>query len=211
MKKARMLMLPILALALSPLLAACSAMGGQQVTAAEVVQNVRDAAKTTTSEQGTVDLTININKEGIKTLLAGFMQPAKPPQQRRQPYGQRQGMMGTARRITAPWDGRTWTQLPDTVSATLKYWQQTPDKARVEVVSSSIPSVNGDILVYDGQKIYALDAANNTIYTATPSKFADKVPAQLKALMANRTRIRWLTRSSRPPTSRLQAGASGRR
>src|SRR5450759_554837 len=78
MKKARMLMVPVLALALSPMLAACSGMGGQQVTAAEVVQKVRDTMKTVTSEQGTVDLSLTINKEGIKTLLAGFMPADKP-------------------------------------------------------------------------------------------------------------------------------------
>jgi outer membrane lipoprotein-sorting protein len=171
MKKARMIMLPVLAVALSPLLGACSGLGGQQVTAAEVVQKVRDTMKSTTSEQGTVDLSVNINKEGIKTLLAGFMQAGKPTTS----SSESAGMMGS----------KGLDQLPDSVSATLKYWQQTPDKARVEVVSSSIPNVNGDILVYDGQKVYALDAAKNVVYTATASKMADKVPAQLKALMAN--------------------------
>ena len=189
MKKARMLVLPILALAMSPLLAACSGLGGQQVTAAEVVQKVRDTMKTTTSEQGNVDLSVNINKEGIKTLLAGFMQSAKPTTNSADnTMGKAKDMMGNGSenngsRISG--SGELTEQLPDTVSGSLKYWQQTPDKARVEVVSSSIPNVNGDILVYDGQKVYALDAAKNTIYTATPSKFADKVPAELKALMAN--------------------------
>lgn len=175
MKKARMLMVPVLALALSPLLAACSGMGGQQVTAAEVVQKVRDTMKTVTSEQGTVDLSLTINKEGIKTLLAGFMPADKPTTN--SATGSAKGSDGTGTDKLA--------QLPDSVSATLKYWQQTPDKVRVEVVSSSIPGAKDAVLVYDGQKVYALDAANNTVYTATPSKFADKIPDQLKALMAN--------------------------
>ena len=97
------------------------------------------------------------------------------------PMGNAKGMMDNGMMGS----GKGLNQLPDNVSASLKYWQQTPDKARVEVVSSSIPNVNGDILVYDGQKVYALDAAKNTVYTATPSKLADKVPAELKALMAN--------------------------
>ncbi len=189
MKKARMLVLPILALALSPLLAACSGLGGQQVTAAEVVQKVRDTMKTTTSEQGTVDLSVNINKDGIKTLLAGFMQSVKPTTNSADsPMGNAKGMMGSgALDNSMMGNGKGLDQLPDTVSASIKYWQQTPDKARVEVVSSSIPNVNGDILVYDGQKVYALDAAKNTVYIATPSKLADKMPAELKALMGNTT------------------------
>jgi len=190
MKKARMLVLPILALALSPLLAACSGLGGQQVTAAEVVQKVRDTMKTTTSEQGNVDLSLTINKEGIKTLLEGFMQSVKPTTNSADsPMGNAKSMMGNGTSDNngshISGSGELTQQLPSAISASLKYWQQTPDKARVEVVSSSIPNVNGDILVYDGQKVYALDAAKNTVYIATPSKLADKVPAELKALMGN--------------------------
>ena len=115
-------------------------LGGQQVTAAEVVQKVRDTMKTTTSEQGTIDLSITINKDGIKTLLAGFMQSAKPTTNSADsPMGNAKGMMGSGTLDNGMMgNGKGLDQLPDSVSASLKYWQQTPDKTRVEVVSSSI-------------------------------------------------------------------------
>lgn len=165
MKRAKLFAPVALALALAPMLAACTGAGtgAQSVTAADVVQKVRDTAKTVTSVQGTVDLALTINKDGIKTLLAGLMPNA--------PSGSNNGQDKLA-------------QLPDSVDVSLGYWRQSPDKVRVEVNSASIPGAKGAILVSDGQKVYALDAANNTVYTATPSKFLDKVPDQMKAMMA---------------------------
>ena len=151
-----------LAIAVSPLLAACTGMGAQQVTAEDVVQKLRDTMKTTTSAQSTVDLSLTINKDGIRTLLTGFM-PADP----------------TATKTKDP-----LAQLPDSAAVTLKYWRQSPDKLRVEVDSASFPNAKGATLVYDGQKVYAYDAAHNTVYTATPGKHLDKVPDELKAIMS---------------------------
>ncbi len=165
MKRTRLFAPVALALALSPLLASCTGagLGAQNVTADQVVQNVRDAMKNVTSVQGTVDLALTINKDGIRTLLAGIMPTSQSSQSNsKDPLA----------------------KLPDSVNVTLKYWRETPDKARVEVDSASIPGAKGAILVYDGQKVYALDAANNTVYTATPSKFADKVPDEIKTMMA---------------------------
>lgn len=164
MKKARLFAPAALVLAVSPLLAACGAgTGAQAVTAADVVQQVRDAGKTITSVQGTVDLSVTVNKDGIKTLLAGLMP----------------GKGNTALNSEDP-----LAKVPDKVDISLKYWRDTPDKMRVEVVSSSIPEIKGGIVVYDGQKVYALDAVNNTVYSATPSKFQDRIPDQMKAMMA---------------------------
>jgi outer membrane lipoprotein-sorting protein len=163
MKRTRLFALLALALALSPLLAACNATGAQPVTADDVVQKLRDTMKTVTSVQGTFDLSLTINKDGIRTLLAGFMPPPDPTNVKaRDPLA----------------------KLPDSASATLKYWRQSPDKVRVEVDSASIPGATGATLVYDGQKVYALDAARNTVYTATPGKHIDKIPDEIKSLMS---------------------------
>ncbi|HYP38968.1 MAG TPA: hypothetical protein VEX13_01280, partial [Chloroflexia bacterium] len=136
-KRAR-LMLPIaLLLILSAVISACSA--GQQVTAADVITNLRETAKTTQSARASVDLTLDINKDGLKTLAEGMM-PGKA--------GSRAGMDWSAK-------------LPDSVSASLNVWKQSPDKLRVEVANASIPEANGAIFVYDGQKFYAYDKANN--------------------------------------------------
>ncbi|MEO5952342.1 MAG: DUF2092 domain-containing protein [Chloroflexia bacterium] len=163
MKKARLFAPVALVLAVSPLLAACGAgTGAQAVTAADVVQQVRDAGKSITSVQGMVDLSLTVNKDGIKTLLAGLI-PSKP--------ATNSGSDPLAK-------------VPDKVDISLNYWRDTPDKMRVEVLSSSIPEAKGAVVVYDGQKVYALDAVNNTVYSATPSKFQDRIPDQMKAMMA---------------------------
>ena len=165
-----------LALAISPLLAACTGVGAQNVTANDVVQKMRDTMKTVTSVQGTFDLAITINKDGIKTLVGGLV-PAT--------NSTKNTNVGPLTNSGENASRKDWTtKLPDSVNATLKYWRQSPDKLRVEVVSASLPGAKGATLVYDGQKVYALDAANNTVYTATPSKFLDKVPDEMKALMS---------------------------
>src|SRR5438105_15310025 len=151
-----------LLVALVVVLSGCSA--GQQVTAADVIAKMRETMKTTQTSQGVVDLSLTINKKGIKTLA--------------------QGIAGS--NATTGAEGKDWTaQLPDRVDATIKTWRQAPDKARVEVQSSTLPGVSGATLVYDGQKAYAYDPAHNTVYSATPSKIVDKIPAELKALLQN--------------------------
>lgn len=167
MKKTQILAPFALALALVPVVSGCTA--GQQVTAADIVQKMRETMKTTTSVQGTFDLALTINKDGLKALMGTIMP------------GMAGGTSGTSGK-----EGRDWTaQLPDSASVTLNYWKQAPDKARVEVVSASFPGAKGATLVYDGQKAYALDAVNNTVYTATPAKFVDKIPANVKAMLAD--------------------------
>jgi outer membrane lipoprotein-sorting protein len=48
-----------------------------------------------------------------------------------------------------------------------------------------VPGAKGAVLVYDGQKVYAYDPADNTVYTATPDKMLDKAPDELKAILQN--------------------------
>ncbi|HET9493091.1 MAG TPA: DUF4367 domain-containing protein [Chloroflexia bacterium] len=163
MKLTRILAPAALMLALTPLVAACTA--GQQVTAAEVVQKMRDTMKTTQSVQGTFDLSVNINKDGIKALAQSFMPVA-------------------ATADSSEDLDKGLARLPDNVSASFNVWKQSPDKMRVEVTNSSIAEANGAILVYDGQKVYAYDKNHNTVYTGTPSEHMDKMPDEAKAMMA---------------------------
>ena len=150
-------LLIILAVALS----GCGA--GQQVTAADVISKMRETMKTTQTVQGMDDMSVTINKDGIKTLMQGFM--------------------GKGATDQAQGKGDWITKLPDSASATIKSWQQSPDKARIEITSSSIPGAKGMTLVYDGLKVYAYDPSHNTVYSGTPEKLMDKVPADIKALI----------------------------
>src|SRR5207248_7764829 len=128
-----------LLLILSVVLSGCGA--GQQVTAADVIAKMRETMKTTQTAQGVADLSLTINKDGLKTLAQGMMGGSAAP-----------GMQG-----------KDWTaQLPDSASATIKTWKQAPDKGRIEVQSSTLPGLKGATLVYDGQKVYAYDPAHNT-------------------------------------------------
>lgn len=165
------LLLPASLLVLGTALSGCSA--GQQVTAADVVQKMRETMKTTQTAQSTIDIDATINKQGIETLLTGFMPPAGDPTQPQSVEGPD---------ITS--------KLPDTASAQLKVWKQAPDttantpaKVRVEVVSSSLPGVGGLTLVFDGDKAYLLDSNRQVLYTGTPAKLLEKLPAEAKAAM----------------------------
>jgi outer membrane lipoprotein-sorting protein len=160
-KSMRLLAPLALLLALSVVLSACSA--GQPVTAAEVITKMRETMKTTQTSQAVVDLSLTINKEGIQTLAKSIMgaDPARVEDQ-------------------------DWTaKLPDSVAATIKTWRQAPDKARVEVDSSTLPGLKGATLVHDGTKVYAYSPSNNTVYTATPDKLANDsaMPAELKGML----------------------------
>jgi outer membrane lipoprotein-sorting protein len=168
MKNNLKLLLPASLLVLGSILSGCSA--GQQVTAADVIQKMRETMKTTQTAQSTTDISATINKQGIETLLSAFMptNPAKP----------------------APADGKhdITSMLPDTASAQIKTWKQsadgsTPAKARVEVVSSSLPGTGGLTFVFDGQKAYVLDPNRKVLYTGTPEKLLDKLPAEAKAAL----------------------------
>ena len=93
-------LLVILALALS----GCAA--GQQVTAADVVAKMRETMKSTQTAQGTTDLAVNINKDGLRALAQTLM-------------GGNAGQPG----------GKDpFANLPDSASATIHTWKQSPDK-----------------------------------------------------------------------------------
>lgn len=149
-----------LLLVLVLLVSGCSA--GQQVTADQIIAKMRDTAKTTQTSQGVVDLNIALNKDGLKAMA--------------------QTLMPTGTGTGATQDKDPIAQLPDTASATIKVWKQSPDKARVELAQSSLPAVGGTTAVYDGQKFYAFVPANNTFYTGTPDKM-DQVPDAYKSLL----------------------------
>ncbi|MBF6614853.1 MAG: DUF2092 domain-containing protein [Chloroflexi bacterium] len=157
MKHIKLLAPVALLLVLAAALSACTP--GQQMSASDIIQKMRDTMQTTQTAQGTIDLSLTINKDGLKALASGLM-PG------------RSGDSST--------DG--WTaKLPNAASITLKSWHQSPDKARLEVDSSTIPGLKGDVVVYDGQKLYAYDTARNTIYTATPSEM-QQLPDMMKEL-----------------------------
>jgi len=154
----------MLLLALVAVVSACTAGAGQQVTAADIVAKMRETMKTTQTTQGTTDISLTINKDGIKALVGTIMG-------------------GSAAGSSQIGDGLA--KLPDSVAVSVNTWHQSPDKARVEVASSTIPNTSGAILVYDGQKAYVYSPSNNTVYTATPANSADKLPAELQALLQN--------------------------
>ena len=146
----------------------CSVGAGQQVTSADVIAKMRETMKTTQTAQGTIDLAVTINKQGIKTLMDGMM-PG--------------GMSGGSGK-TGPTTGKDWTtQLPDTASATLKMLKKNPDKVRVEVVNSSLPKAAGKVAVYDGAKFYAYAPDSNTVYTGTPDKMSDSKMDHMMGMM----------------------------
>ena len=168
MKNNLKLLLPVSLLVLGSVLSGCTA--GQQVTAADVIQKMRETVKTTKTAQSTVDISATINKQGIETLLSTFM-PADP-----------------ARPVPAGGAHDIVSKLPDTASAQVNTWKQVPDgttpaKARVDVVSSSLPGVGGLSFVFDGEKAYLLDPNRKVLYTGTPEKLMDKLPDEAKAAL----------------------------
>lgn len=198
MKHIRLFTPLALLLILSITLSGCGALGaGQQVSAADVIAKMRETMKTTQTAQGVAELSLTINKDGIKTLMQGMMgggaNSAAPGMMGGSANSPAPGMMGGGANGVAPsMMSKDWTaQLPDSASTTIKTWKQAPDKARIEIESSTLPGVKGATLVYDGQKAYAYDAAHNTVYTATPEKIMDKLPAEIKAALqsANSTDV----------------------
>ena len=162
MKRLKMLAPLALLLALALAVAGCTAGAGQTPTAAEIIEKMRETMKSTQTAQGVTDISVTINKEGIRNLIESF------------------AGSGTSERMEGkdPVAG-----LPDSASATVKTWRQAPDKIRVEVDKTTLPGASGAILVFDGQKVYAYDAARNTLYTGTPDKMLDKAPDELKAIL----------------------------
>lgn len=153
-----------LLLALVLVISGCSA--GQQVTAADIVAKMRETMKTTQTSQGVVDVSLTLNKDGIKALAQTFM-PAQ----------------GTGGTTTA--NGKDWSsQLPDAVSGTIKTWKQAPDKVAVEIAKSTVPGTSGVKAAYDGTKFGAYVPSNNTFYTGTPSNM-DQIPAEVQSMLQN--------------------------
>lgn len=165
-KRIKMLLPLTLLVVLAVSISGCSAGAAQQVTAQNVIDKMRETAKTTQTSQGTVDILVNINKQGIKTLVQGMMP-----------------MMGGKNGKGGDQVGQGIDRLPDTASATLKVWRQSPDKGRIEVDKSSIPNTSGDVLIYDGQKVYGLDKAHNTVYMGTPDKMMQAKGGQMMPMM----------------------------
>jgi outer membrane lipoprotein-sorting protein len=160
MKRMKLLVPMCVLLVLSVAAVGCSV--GQQVTASDVIQKTRDTMKSLQTVQGKADISLTINKDGLKLLAQGMMP------------SDMQGKMGN----------QDWTsKLPDSVAITLNTWRQASDKARIEVESASIPGAKGAILVYDGTKVYAYDAANNTVYTGTPDKLMQNMPAEMQGIL----------------------------
>lgn len=140
---------------------------GQQVSASDIINKMRDTMKTTQTSQAAVDLSLNLNKDGIKALVQTFMSST------------------AANGTSTVTNNEDWSaKLPDSVSATVKVWKQSPDKARIEVANSSLPGVGGAVAVYDGQKFYAYSPANNTFYTGTPSQM-NQMPAEMQQMMSS--------------------------
>src|SRR5438132_12464225 len=118
MKHIKLLVAASLILVLAAALNACGA--GQQLTAADVIAKMRETMKTTQTAQGVADLSLTINKDGIRTLAQGMMGGSAGPDMQ----------------------GKDWAaQLPDSVSATIKTWRQAPDKGRIEVQTTTLPGV----------------------------------------------------------------------
>jgi outer membrane lipoprotein-sorting protein len=105
------------------------------------------------------------------------------------------GSMGAMSGKNAPTDptnngsdtpmGIDFSKLPDSASATISFARQSPDKLRAEIVDASYPELKGSTLVSDGQKIYALSTHEKSVYTVSKSKLQDKIPAQMKTMMAS--------------------------
>ncbi|HUP27184.1 MAG TPA: DUF2092 domain-containing protein [Chloroflexia bacterium] len=144
----------------------CSVGAGQQVSAADVVAKMRETMKNTQTTQGTVDLALTVNKQGIKTIVDGIMPGA--------------GKMDPA----GPMGGKDWTsQIPDSASATLKVWRKAPDKVRVEIENASLPKAAGKVAVYDGTKFYAYDPDGKTVYTGSPDKMSNGKMGDMAGMM----------------------------
>jgi outer membrane lipoprotein-sorting protein len=167
-KRYKMLAPFTLLVALAVTFSGCSVGAGQQVTSADVIAKMRETMKTTQTVQGTVDLSVTINKQGIQTLLDGMM-PGGVSGRPDQP---------------SPMAGKDWmTQLPDSASATLKVLKKNPDKVRIEVLTSSLPNAAGKLAVFDGTKFYAYDPDSNTVYTGTPDKMSDGKMGDMMGMM----------------------------
>jgi outer membrane lipoprotein-sorting protein len=183
MKKLQLATPLALMVVLGGVISGCTA-GQGQLTAGDIIQKMHDTMQNASSVQGSFDLNLTLNKQGLKTLVQGLMGSMGSMTSGK---GDGSGMprMPFKMPTTSSSPGAMIDQLPDSVSASINYWHQAPDKVRADVVDASFPEAKGASVVYDGQKVYALDAANKTVYTLTPGKNTDKMPAQLKSMLSN--------------------------
>src|SRR6476620_8341352 len=132
MKKLQIATPIALAVVLGSVISGCTA-GQPQLTASDIIQKMRDTAQTTTSVQSTFDLNLTINKEGLKTLAQDLMGS----------MGNMGGMMGKSAPAggTKGMAGIDFSQLPDSASATINIWRQSPDKMRADIVTASYPEI----------------------------------------------------------------------
>ncbi len=165
-KRTKLLAPLALLVVLAVSLSGCGLGLGQQVTAADIIAKMRDTVKTVQTEQSTANISLNINKDGLKALVDTFAQA--------------NGQSTTGNTQAQDWS----TKLPDSVTATINTWKQSPDKVRAEIAQSSIPGAGGVVAVYDGQKFYAYSPSNNTVYTGTPASMG-QMPAELKSALQN--------------------------
>src|SRR5689334_13178119 len=112
MMKSLKIMLPT-ALLLAFVLVASGCTAGQQVSASDIINKMQDTLKNTQTSQSTVDISLTLNKDGIKALVQTLQSTS--------------GANGNS-------NSTDWaSKLPDSVSGTVKAWKQSPDKGRVEV------------------------------------------------------------------------------
>jgi len=188
MKKLQLATPIALMIVVGGVISGCAA-GQTQLTAGDIIQKMHDTMQNASSVQGTFDLNLTLNKQGLKTLVQGLagsmggMMNGKGDTSTTPNGGMPRLPFKMPTTSNAP--GNIIDQLPDSVSATINFWHQAPDKVRADVVDASVPEVKGSSVVYDGQKVYALDAANKTVYTGTPGKNSDKMPAQLKSMLSS--------------------------
>src|SRR5689334_9266442 len=97
--------LPMILLA-SFVLVASGCGAGQQVSASDIINKMRDTMKTTQTSQAVVDLSLTLNKDGIKALAQTLAAGA--------------GTSGTG---ATDANGDWASKLPDTVTGSVKVWK----------------------------------------------------------------------------------------
>ena len=124
----------------------CAA-GQTQLTAGDIIQKMHDSMQSASSVQGTFDLNLTLNKQGLKTLVQGLagsmggMMNGKGDTSTTPNGGMPKMPFNMPTTSNAP--GSIIDQLPDSVSATINFWHQAPDKVRADVVDASVPEVKG--------------------------------------------------------------------
>ena len=168
-KRALFLVTLALTFVLSVAVSGCNAGQSALPTGQEVVQKVRETLRATNTAEGTIEVQLTLNKDGLRTLLGDAM-----------------SMVGSM--IPKGGTGMAYDDminaLPGVTSAKLEFWGESPDKVRLEVESFSLPGATGATLVSDGQKLYAYSPTNHTIYTASRATL-EEMREEFKDMPAN--------------------------